>query len=362
MDGIIAFTNVPSYAQARQSYLDLAAACTLSAQETNAEFLLQKTLANGIKHYLIGPTSGENAHILAAQTDMTCPGYTKAYDEVSSILEMVALSVATTLDATILMTKDEHSRDSTSRNLLTDAVRLDHFHAHESPSLHDRRLQKGSSVFFSNSYEEVPLEMRTEQGLFLVSATPGYFTLEHNSTKAILESAHQVDNANSGLFIQRQNGQIVRLILKPDQVTIMVGTGYNKWVDRSKELPAVPHAMIMPTASNTAMHHLLRTWFGRTLLLPTSQRMLKSIDLEKTMNTMLYTDKKRLGSKRHLVEKGHCQYLYYIDPQCQLVCNIYINSHQTSEPRIQIDAIFFAWSLAIRARYHKTVTTRRCHS
>ncbi|GMF89461.1 unnamed protein product [Phytophthora fragariaefolia] len=52
-DGTISFTNVPSYAQVRRAYLDSAAACAVSAQEVNTEFLLHKTLSDGTNRYTI---------------------------------------------------------------------------------------------------------------------------------------------------------------------------------------------------------------------------------------------------------------------------------------------------------------------
>ncbi|KAL3663913.1 hypothetical protein V7S43_010802 [Phytophthora oleae] len=59
-NGIISFTNVPSYAQERKSYLDSAAACAVSTQEINTEFLFHKTLTDGTNHYMRTP-SGQDA-------------------------------------------------------------------------------------------------------------------------------------------------------------------------------------------------------------------------------------------------------------------------------------------------------------
>ncbi|GMF67829.1 unnamed protein product [Phytophthora fragariaefolia] len=72
-DGIISFTNVPSFAQVRRAYLDSAAACAVSAQEVNAEFLLHKTLSDGTNRYTINTPSGQEANPNATTTDAACP-------------------------------------------------------------------------------------------------------------------------------------------------------------------------------------------------------------------------------------------------------------------------------------------------
>ncbi|RLN50565.1 hypothetical protein BBJ28_00024783, partial [Nothophytophthora sp. Chile5] len=83
-DGIVSFNNIPSYTQVRQAYLDSAAACAVSAQEVNAEFLLYKTLTDGTNRYTISTPSGQDADPTATTTDVACPGYSAVYNEFSS--------------------------------------------------------------------------------------------------------------------------------------------------------------------------------------------------------------------------------------------------------------------------------------
>ncbi|KAG1711329.1 hypothetical protein DVH05_008582 [Phytophthora capsici] len=284
-DGIISFTNVPSYAQVRQSYLDSAAACAVSAHEVNAEFLLHKTLTDGTNRYTISTPSGQDADATATTTDAACPGYKTVYDEFSSLLELVVLNVATTLDATSFTTTDGYGQTVSSRKLMTDAMRLDHFHAYETPSLHERRLSDSNPS--TSSKDDFSLELHEDDGMFIVFATPSFYKVSKNGGNSTFEpvSAGGEDDSESGLIIQRRDGQRVRPILKPDQVTLMIGTGYNRWVGTSEQLPAVMHAVRMPEVETTATQRLLRAWFGKMTLLPSYQRMLKQMDFDVHANT-----------------------------------------------------------------------------
>ncbi|CAH0474788.1 unnamed protein product [Peronospora belbahrii] len=113
-DRIISFSNVPSYSQIRDSYHNMAAACAVSAQDANPNFLHHKTLTDGAKRYVISATSGQDANAAAITTDTTCPGYKDIYTQFSSLLEMVVLSVGTTLDATDFTMKDSYGQTVSS--------------------------------------------------------------------------------------------------------------------------------------------------------------------------------------------------------------------------------------------------------
>ncbi|EGZ29589.1 hypothetical protein PHYSODRAFT_477644 [Phytophthora sojae] len=287
-DGIISFTNVPSYAQVRRAYLDSAANCAVSAQEANAEFLLHKTLSDGTNRYTISTPSGQEANPNATTTHAACPGYSAVYNEFSSLLELVVLNVATTLDATSFTTKDGYGQAVSSRKLMTDAVRLDHFHAYEAPSVHERRLASAANATTnSSSQDDLTLELHEDDGMFIVFATPAFYKVSSDGSKSTLESvsAGGQDDSESGLIIQRRDGQRVRPVLKPDQVTLMVGTGYNRWVATSEQLPAVMHGVRMPEVETAETQRLLRAWFGKMTLLPSYQRMLKQMDFDVHANT-----------------------------------------------------------------------------
>ncbi|RQM11007.1 hypothetical protein DD237_008530 [Peronospora effusa] len=283
-DGIISLANVPSYAHVRRSYLDSAAACAMSAHEAEADFLLHKTLTDGTKRYTISAPSGLAANAAATTTDAVCPGYQDIYNKFSSLLELVVISVATTLDATDFITKDGYGRPVSSRKMIMDAVRLDHFHVYETPSLHDRRLMSDFSGTQTDpsSENDFTLELHEDHGMFIAFSTPTFYKVSTDGTKRTFESvsAGSENYAESGLIIQTRDGRRVRPVLKPDEVTLMVGAGFEHWVDTSEKLPAVMHGMRMPKVETMATESLLRAWFGKMTLLPSYQRMVQHMDFD----------------------------------------------------------------------------------
>ncbi|KAL8007715.1 hypothetical protein Plhal703r1_c03g0015971 [Plasmopara halstedii] len=276
------------------------------------------TLTDGTKRYTISAVSGQDTDASATETDKMCPGYKQVYDEFSSLLEMVVLTVATTLDATTFTTKDGYGKSISSRKLLMEAAHVDHFHAYLNPHQSERQLQQSNSVIQSSS--DYSLELHTDDGMFIVFATPSFYKVDTNSTNYTLESlsTDSTDHSETGLIIQLHDGQLVRPILKPNQITLMVGTGYNEWVATSEKLPAVPHAMRMPETELTANQRLVRAWFGKMMLLPSYQRMLKQMDFAEHRNlTAQYvqqgqqTNIPRLGcapSRRLVASADSCTY------------------------------------------------------
>lgn len=274
-DGIITLKNIPSYASTREAYLAQAAACAVTAKDANAEFLLHKALAGGVKRYTISTASGQNLDTSAlAATETTCPGYTKVYSDFTGILERAVASLADTLDATTFTTQDGYANTVSTRKLFGEAVRLDHFHAYEAPQA-ARQL---------TTTDDLSLPLHEDDGMFIVFPTPAFYKVKSdNSLEAVTAGASAAD---SGLVIETQDHKRVRPVLKADEVTVMVGTGFNKWVTTSDKLPAVTHGMQMPT-SNTplaASERLLRSWFGKMTLLPSYHRMLSHMTFEQHAN------------------------------------------------------------------------------
>ncbi|UIZ27802.1 hypothetical protein KXD40_004550 [Peronospora effusa] len=348
-DGIISLANVPSYAHVRRSYLDSAAACAMSAHEAEADFLLHKTLTDGTKRYTISAPSGLAANAAATTTDAVCPGYQDIYNKFSSLLELVVISVATTLDATDFITKDGYGRPVSSRKMIMDAVRLDHFHVYETPSLHDRRLMSDFSGTQTDpsSENDFTLELHEDHGMFIAFSTPTFYKVSTDGTKRTFESVSVggENYAESGLIIQTRDGRRVRPVLKPDEVTLMVGAGFEHWVDTSEKLPAVMHGMRMPKVETMATESLLRAWFGKMTLLPSYQRMVQHMNFDVHVNiTAEYvrqghqSNRQLLGcaSGRHLVASADekCNYrecslkpnAKVPDGGCQTVCN---RNHET---------------------------------
>lgn len=277
-DGIITLKNIPAYAATRELYLAEAAACAVAAKDANAQFLLHKELSGGVKRYTISTSSGQDVDTTTlAATEATCPGYAQIYGAFTGILERAVASLADTLDATTFTTQDGYANAISTRKLFGEAVRLDHFHAYEAPqTVAGRQL---------SATDDLSLPLHEDDGMFIVFPTPAFYKVK--SDKSLEAVAAGASAADSGLVIETHDHKRVRPVLKADEVTVMVGTGFNKWVKTSDRLPAVTHGMQMPTVVSTplaAKERLLRSWFGKMTLLPSYHRMLSHMTFEQHAN------------------------------------------------------------------------------
>lgn len=272
-DGIISLANIPGYTQTRAAYLQTAAACAVSAEQASAEFLLRKTLADGTQRYTISTTAGQALDMLAIQkTDAQCPGYAPVYRDFTLMLERAVYTLAATLDASGFTARDGSAQVTSNRQLFGDAVRLDHFHAYEAPS-----LDLTGRNLAAHSADDLSLPLHEDDGMFIVFPTPEFYSVQSDNTLTRV-SVGSTD-ADSGLVIETHDHQRVRPVLKENALTIMIGTGFSQWVTSSERLPAVMHGMRMPS-SGTATERLLRAWFGKMTLLPSYHRMLKQMSFE----------------------------------------------------------------------------------
>uniref|UniRef100_K3WU03 Uncharacterized protein n=1 Tax=Globisporangium ultimum (strain ATCC 200006 / CBS 805.95 / DAOM BR144) TaxID=431595 RepID=K3WU03_GLOUD len=273
-DGIISLKNIPSYAIARDAYLLEAAACAVAAKDANAEFLLHRTFPDNTKRYTISTASGQDLNTSAHETDSICPGYAKYYLEFTRILERAVSSLAETLDATTFTTQDGYKQLVSSRKLFGEAVRLDHFHAYEA-------APASSTDAARQLKEQDTFALHEDDGMFIAFPAPAFYKVKSDNS---LESVSAGSDADTGLVIETHDHQRVRPVLKTDEVTVMIGTGFNKWVTTSEKLPAVTHGMKMPSIETAATERLLRSWFGKMTLLPAYQRMLTEMTFEQHAN------------------------------------------------------------------------------
>jgi hypothetical protein len=318
-DGIVSVNNIPYYAAARAAYLDQGALCAVKAA-TNAsagveapEFIIGKTLQDGTERYTIRMPSGrdQDATEVANTTEDACPGYAAAYQELSALLEWVVVGVSAALDSTSFTTRDGYQQVVTSRKLMTDAVRLDHYHAYYAAESGQRRLTATDSTSSGASVvDDLSLELHEDDGMFIAFPTPAFYSVDTTTGELELvtvtgSSDDKYDGAAStGLVIQTHDGTRVRPVLTADSVTLMVGTGYNQWVDASENLPAVMHGMRMPDVSSSdSSRRLLRSWFGKMTLLPGYQRMLRGdVTFEEHANaTTRFVNDRMLEADHHLV-------------------------------------------------------------
>ncbi|TMW66667.1 hypothetical protein Poli38472_013979 [Pythium oligandrum] len=237
-DGIIALKNIPNYANLRERYLRTAAECAgVTANVDHDMFVSRKLFDDGTKRYTISTNAGRELSGSAMEVDTTCPGY-------------------------------HGQRSISSRQLVSDAVRLDHFHAYEAvPSGPASAGVDG----IQRQLEELSLPLHEDHGLFIAMSAPKFFDV--GADRRLVE--RELSESASGLVIQTASGSRVRPVLKNDEVVIMMGTGASRWLQTSHSIPAVMHGMKMPEGSENGVRSL-RAWFGKMTLLPAYQRMLLS--------------------------------------------------------------------------------------
>uniref|UniRef100_K3WXT3 Isopenicillin N synthase-like Fe(2+) 2OG dioxygenase domain-containing protein n=1 Tax=Globisporangium ultimum (strain ATCC 200006 / CBS 805.95 / DAOM BR144) TaxID=431595 RepID=K3WXT3_GLOUD len=319
--GILALKNIPNYASLRERYLESAVRCALASDERGTDihtFLSTKTFADGTRRLTLRANAGlelensgttENARAL----ESNCPGYRQLHLELSRALEHAVNTFGAVLDQTSFKVSDGESPIS-SRKLISESVRLDHFHAYKSPSDPDTNRK------LSSAERELSLSLHEDHGLFIAMVAPTFFTAAKDGQ---VRARHLASDA-SGLVIRSADGEkIVRPILKDDEVVIMMGTGASRWLQTSHHLPAVMHGMKMPTelVTSNGEERNLRAWFGKMTLLPSYQRLLESRKSFAEFSNMTARhlleknagDLKTIGcaSGRHLVEsEGSCTYKF----------------------------------------------------
>ncbi|TMW66670.1 hypothetical protein Poli38472_013982 [Pythium oligandrum] len=267
-DGIIALKNIPNYANLRERYLRTAAECAgVTANADHDMFVSRKLFDDGTKRYTISTNAGRELSGSAMEVDTTCPGYRQLYEEFSQTLEHAVNTFGSTLDQTSF-TASDGQRSISSRQLVSDAVRLDHFHAYEAvPSGPASAGVDG----IHRQLEELSLPLHEDHGLFIAMSAPKFFDV--GADRRLVE--RELSESASGLVIQTASGSRVRPVLKNDEVVIMMGTGASRWLQTSHSIPAVMHGMKMPEGSENGVRSL-RAWFGKMTLLPAYQRMLLS--------------------------------------------------------------------------------------
>ncbi|DBA03776.1 TPA: hypothetical protein N0F65_005666 [Lagenidium giganteum] len=262
-DGIVALNNVPNYEALRQQFLAKATECALAGVANPGDdttFVSSKRFDDNTKRYTISTNAGLELPAAADDVEAKCPGYRALYQEFSATVERAVNNFGAALDKTSFTASDGQQVIS-SRKLVSEAVRLDHFHAYEAaqqqtPS--ERRLA-------------MSLPLHEDHGLFIAMSAPKFFEV----TPAGQLHERRLANDASGLIIQTGNGQRVRPVLKDDEVVIMMGTGASRWLKTSEHIPAVMHGMKMPESLVASGSRELRAWFGKMTLLPSYQRLLE---------------------------------------------------------------------------------------
>ncbi|RLN97961.1 hypothetical protein BBJ28_00018175 [Nothophytophthora sp. Chile5] len=274
VDGIVALRHVPNFVNMREKYLDAAAECAVAAAHSaESDFLSEKNFEDGTRRYTINTNAGLELATAAENTRKLCPGYRELYLEFSALLENAVNGFGVALDQTSFTASDGH-RVISSRQLVSEAVRLDHFHAYQASTI---QAEAAVPADAEHRKLEFSLPLHEDHGLFIAMIAPKFFEVHGEGEERRLVERELANDA-SGLVIQRASGQKVRPVLKEDEVFIMMGTGGSRWLQTSHRIPAVMHGMRMPDSLVQNEHRSLRAWFGKMTLLPAYQRLLENND------------------------------------------------------------------------------------
>ncbi|RLN48173.1 hypothetical protein BBJ29_000275 [Phytophthora kernoviae] len=270
-NGIVALQNVPNYAILRREYLHKAADCAVKAQEQDAEFLLHRQLRDGTNRYTVSLESGRQMdETLTNSPELLalCPEYVQVYAAFSAAVELAVANVGTALDATqqFKVVVEQGDVAMTARKLLEDSVHVDHFHAYEAAAAAE---MDDTDV----NVADLSLELHTDNGLMIAMSAPAYFDVLSSG-----QVQHKVTKEeDAGLLIQTAKGEIVRPVLKPDELILMLGSGIDDWIHTTPPLHSVLHGMKYPrgvrVVNDDEGSKLLRAWFGKMVLLEAHQVM-----------------------------------------------------------------------------------------
>jgi hypothetical protein len=261
-EGIVALKNIPDYPALREEYLREAAKCALIAGQTKADFLFHKTLIDGTQRFTISTNSGSELATAAQETADLCPDYQQKYRRFSEVVENAIQTLGAALDTTAFTISGDDA--STAFDLIKSSVHLDHFHAYQAS-------EELSSAFNGKEDHRLSLEMHIDNGMMIAMTAPKYFDVVSASE---VQEKH-TKSEETGLLIETSDGSIVRPLLQDEELVIMIGHGFDQWINTSPRLRAVPHGMKYPKISFVG-ERLLRTWFGKMVLLAPHQRMLNT--------------------------------------------------------------------------------------
>ncbi|GLE02630.1 hypothetical protein PINS_up011471 [Pythium insidiosum] len=280
-DGMVSLKNIPNYAGLRERYLRKAAECAgVQANVARDPFVQRKLFEDGTQRFTISSNAGrelkEEASTAALdEVDAKCPGYRALYEEFSEALEHAVNTFGAALDETAFTATDGHKAIS-SRKLVSEAVRLDHFHAYEASAAELESAESASASEAAHRRLELSLPLHEDHGLFIAMTAPKFFEV---TERGELVERRLASAAGTGLMMERPStGERVRPVMKEDEVVLMMGTGSSRWLKTSHDIPAVMHGMKMPEEMVGVAgrgRRALRAWFGKMTLLPAYQRMLR---------------------------------------------------------------------------------------
>lgn len=262
-DGLIAVTNVPHLAEARQNALVAAAECILDHGPQVAPRtvgLLDRSQRSSWAAF-VGPHDEKDE---VAETPQ-CPRLQEKMEFLRTVVDVATKYFVQVLDKAVkhpvfnngLMRKMDGGSYQSFQDIVDNARHLDHFHVYQKAAHNDE--------------QKLTLDRHTDQGLF-IAVVPSIRVSETGLVSKVEDS----------FKIELFDGRVANLVLPSngDVVLFMIGDGANYLTQYSHSgLHAVPHALdLTVTADKTA-----RSWFGRMFFAPNDAMLNDNGDSFKTI-------------------------------------------------------------------------------
>ncbi|KAH9260091.1 hypothetical protein BASA81_001863 [Batrachochytrium salamandrivorans] len=230
--GIISFTNIPGFAEARADALAGLGEC-YRKNGISPVASLRVELPDGTVRTTLAPgASGVDG----------CPGLQQKLDELQRVVSVASRVFARALDeaalahSPLLMAVDNAERASylDFAQLVEHGQHLDHFHVYEKKQ---------------PPQKQAALEKHSDQGLFVAIAP-----------------AITLGGGEDGFEIELPSGEMARVDFPHDgnALVFMIGDGMANWIAPSalrRPLRSLAHRLVMP-------HDQQRVWFGRMFFPP----------------------------------------------------------------------------------------------
>jgi len=263
-DGMVAISDVPGLAEARDAALVAMARCVIM-DETTTVAPVNLELKDGTKRASwAGYVQPGFVHEEMDNTN-ACPGLDAAMESLRSVVDVGSKYYAQLLDQAVrvqqfdqgLMQKTEGGSYNTFQELLNEAQHLDHFHVYERETTGQEDVQT--------------LDLHTDHGLF-IAIVP-----------SVRVSRSSVLKTEDSFSVQTRDGQIaeVRLSNNGNVLVFMTGDGIN-YLKRHAHTPMrpVPHAVKI---KSTAPERSVRAWFGRMFFAPANAQLSSNGDTFKSV-------------------------------------------------------------------------------
>lgn len=272
LHGIATIKNVPGYAALRSEYLRAAATCAWQRRSLDGHSgILHSTLDDGTERLTISAIGGVDG--LDASD---CLEYQQRKQQFSDVVASAINKLSKAFDASLTPRAPANASESLHA-LVSEAEMMDHFHAYVPVRSTPSATNDARVATQADRKEAFALSMHSDSGVFIAMSAPAFFRVHTPAAAGALEALDEIANPDpaAGLLIKLANGTVVRPVQHADELTVMIGDGFSSWVHLPVAIPAVVHGMLMPQTCRRDAP-VIRTWFGRMVLLPANAAMRNS--------------------------------------------------------------------------------------